>query len=240
VKLGVGAASAVLFDPVHGTCGLGAVREEKDGRTGLYLQLEPGQSRIVRTTDDPVSAGPRWEYVFEGDTEYELNGTWDVDFIEGGPVLPGGFSTEQLASWTEQGGAETRAFGGTAVYKLSFQKPDSEAERWMLDLGRVCESARLRLNGKYLGALWCFPFRTVIDGPLEEGENLLEVEVSNLPANRIADLERRGVEWKKFYDINFVNIRYEAFDASEWEPLESGLLGPVRLIPLGKGREPPP
>ena len=51
-------------------------------------------------------------------------------------------------------------------------------------------------------------------------------------ANRIIDLERRGVEWKRFNDINVVGTDYEPFDASGWTPMPSGLLGPVRLVPL--------
>jgi len=62
----------------------------------------------------------------------------------------------------------------------------------------------------------------------------VEVEVTNLAANRIRDLERRGVEWKRFHNINFVNIRYKEFDASEWPVRDSGLLGPVRLAPLSR------
>ena len=43
---------------------------------------------------------------------------------------------------------------------------------------------------------------------------------------------RCRVPWKIFHEINFVNIDYEKFDASEWDLLESGLFGPVRLIPM--------
>jgi len=57
-------------------------------------------------------------------------------------------------------------------------------------------------------------------------------EVTNLAANRIRDLDRRGVPWKNFHEINFVNIDYKPFDASEWLLAPSGLLGPVRLVPL--------
>jgi hypothetical protein len=59
--------------------------------------------------------------------------------------------------------------------------------------------------------------------------NILEVEVTNFSANRIRDLDRRGVKWKTFYDINFVNLEYKPFDASGWPLYESGLLGPVTL-----------
>jgi len=40
----------------------------------------------------------------------------------------------------------------------------------------------------------------------------------------------RGVNWKKFYDINFISIEYAPFDASSWEIREAGLIGPVRLF----------
>jgi hypothetical protein len=56
--------------------------------------------------------------------------------------------------------------------------------------------------------------------------------VTNLMANRIRYLEKHSVPWKKFNDINFVNIHYQPFDASGWEPVRSGMDGPVRLIPL--------
>ena len=39
-----------------------------------------------------------------------------------------------------------------------------------------------------------------------------------------------GVSWRVFHDINFVNVAYRPFDASEWPVLPSGLLGPVGLF----------
>ncbi len=59
----------------------------------------------------------------------------------------------------------------------------------------------------------------------------------SLSANRIRDLDRRGVRWKKFYDVNLVDQRYKPFDASGWDLTPSGLLGPVTLIPYRTGSE---
>jgi hypothetical protein len=42
------------------------------------------------------------------------------------------------------------------------------------------------------------------------------------------------VPWKIFQDINFVNLDYKPFDASHWPLAESGLPGPVVLVPLQK------
>ncbi len=63
-------------------------------------------------------------------------------------------------------------------------------------------------------------------------QNLLEIEVTNLSANRIRDLDTRKVDWRIFHDINFVNHNYKNFDASKWPLTPSGLLGPVRMTPM--------
>ena len=46
-------------------------------------------------------------------------------------------------------------------------------------------------------------------------------------ANRIADMDRRKIPWKKYF---FVNIDYKPFSAADWKPMPSGLIGPARLI----------
>ena len=58
------------------------------------------------------------------------------------------------------------------------------------------------------------------------------MEVTNLAANRIADLDRRGVKWKEFHEIGVVDVNYQPFDASKWPLRDSGLLGPVQLVPM--------
>ena len=79
--------------------------------------------------------------------------------------------------------------------------------------------------------MFSYPF-TVETGSLRKSGNILEVEVTNLSANRIRELDRRGVQWRNFKDINFVGIDYKPFDASKWPVRVSGLLGPVTLEPL--------
>ena len=79
--------------------------------------------------------------------------------------------------------------------------------------------------------LFASPF-AIETGPLRPRGNTLEVEVTNVSANRIRDLDRRGVEWQIFRDINFVGIDYKPFNASQWPVRESGLIGPVTLQPV--------
>jgi hypothetical protein len=229
------ASSAVLLDPLYpDRAGFAAVRQE-NGSPSAFLQMRPGQSLILRTLAEGAPPGRAWTYLRPASGRpVELRGEWTVHFTEGGPVLPPGFRTARLGSWTEQGGPESERFAGTAVYSLSFSIPGGTdaAREWQLDLGNVAESARVRINGRDVATLWCAPFRADVGRFLSPGENRLEVEVTNVAANRIRDLDRRHVEWKRFYEINFVNREYRPFDASAWPVRDSGLLGPVVLSPM--------
>ena len=76
------------------------------------------------------------------------------------------------------------------------------------------------------------PARINIGKYLKEGNNRLRIEVANLMANRIIYMDKRKIQWRNYNEINFVNLFYEPFDASGWEPMESGLLGPVTITPV--------
>jgi hypothetical protein len=139
---------------------------------------------------------------------------------------------ETLVSWTEQG-AKAAAFAGSARYRIEFDHaPSANATDYLLDLGDVRDSARVALNGQPVATLWSVPFRVAVGKHLKPGKNVLEVEVTNLAANRVRDLDRRGVTWRIMKEINFVNISYKPFDASPWDIAPSGLLGPVTLTPM--------
>jgi hypothetical protein len=229
VPIAVRAAAVGIMDPLTLRSGLGDSRARRDGETELRLDLAPGESRILRTFDRRVSA-PRWQYDRANGPGVRLSGPWSVDFLRGGPVLPATFSSDTVAAWTGRGDADADRFAGTARYVVHLDSP-ATASDFVLDLGRVAESARVRLNGKLLGALVTHPFR-VHTGPLAQRNNVLEIEVTNVSANRIRDLDRRGVPWKIFHDINYVGIDYKPFDASGWPVRTSGLIGPVTLTPV--------
>jgi len=232
VTLGTRATSALLLDPrFEDRVGLAALKNE-GGVTQVYLQLRPGESLILRTfARKAVKAAP-WSYFESAGPSQTISGSWKVRFVEGGPEMPAGYDTAGLASWTTRADAELKRFAGTACYTIEFEKPPGPAEEWLLDLGRVCESAQVKLNGRIVGALWCPPFEIAVGRFLKPGSNVLEVEVTNLAANRIRDQDQRQVNWKYFYDINLVGRDYRPLDASTWPLRDSGLLGPVALRPV--------
>ncbi|MFA6561869.1 MAG: glycosyl hydrolase [Verrucomicrobiia bacterium] len=226
LPLATKAKSAAIMDPMTGRAGVASMA----GASRVYVQLAPGDSVVLRTFADRKLDGPAWAYWRPAGDPVSLSGTWQVKFLRGGPAYPAAFETSKLASWTELGGEEAQRFAGTALYTLTFDAPAAGAG-WWLDLGNVCQSAHVRLNGRDLGTAIKPPFRVAVDALKSRG-NVLEVEVTNVSANRIRDLDRRGVKWRNFYDINFVNINYKPFDASNWPLADSGLLGPVTLQPV--------
>ena len=220
--------AVALLDPMTGRTGLARLRTTS-GRTQAFVQLAPGHSIILRTSPRAVR-GEAWRYARASGPPAELRGRWTVTFLEGGPVLPRPFATDSVSTWTGRGDEDADRFAGTARYSLTFDAPDT-ASRHLLALGAVHESARVRLNGRDVGVLLAPPF-IVETGPLRATGNVLEVDVTNLSANRVRDLDRRGVQWRIFRDINFVGIDYRPFDASRWPVRPSGLPGPVTLQPI--------
>jgi hypothetical protein len=179
---------------------------------------------------------PSFKYYAISGVPISLRGKWEINFESGGPVLPSPVEVDTLSSWTTFGGIDCQAFSGTASYTMSFSKPELITPGWILDLGSVRESAEVFLNGKSLGTLLGPVFQLEIDDSLLKKNNILEVKVSNLMANRIADLDKRNIVWKKFYNVNFParkreNRKNGLFDASQWQPRDSGLLGPVQITP---------
>ena len=167
-----------------------------------------------------------------------IAGPWEVSPICGGPALPAPRKLDALVGW------ETfdDAFSGTMLYKTTFDlvgtsvlaRPRARGDAchyYVLSLGDVREIARVRLNGRDLGVKFMPPYDFAIPtGVLSEKGNVLEVEVTNLGANRLRWNDRNGVDWKYFSDINMVGMDYKKLDASKWKPLPSGLLTPVWVM----------
>ena len=226
--LSVDYTSAAILNPLSGKGGVSLMNKKE-----IYLDLAPDESIILRTFASKKIEGEPYSWFDEGKDEVAIAGKWQCEYVEGEPKV-GPFSMDKLASWTTLNNDDLNKFGGTIAYRIEFDAPTTPADDWMLDLGDVRDSARLLVNGKEVATLWSLPFQTPIGSFVKPGKNTLEIQVTNVAANRIRDLDARKVEWKKFHEINFVNIHYRPFDASTWPLTDSGLLGPVKLVAMKK------
>lgn len=199
----------------------------------VWLDLPPGQSCFL--TVSPGRVGPVGSTIAEpkrASQSATLSGPWQIQFLEGRPALKQTATLPKLVSWTTLPDS-AEYFWGKARYTTSFDLPinASMTNGWQLDLGDVREVAEVRLNGQPIGTAWSIPFRLAIPAnALKANGNRLEIDVSNLSANYMRLRDEQKPDWKHFYDINMVDITYKPFKAARWQPMPSGLLGPIRLV----------
>lgn len=233
LQLACDAGAVELFDPMTGMRGFARSARTADG-TDVQVELPSGASLLLKA----FPRMPRrctcgeWPYAVKGDA-VPVMGPWTLDFVRSAPEMPQAhYDLDTLQGWhVLPGGSVTEAVGvyGTTV------EVEEEGE-WILSLGEVRESAVVRVNGAVAGTLIAAPFTIRVGQYLHKGKNSLEIEVRNLPANRIAQMDREGKVWRIFKDVNIaaVNSRqvvtYERLDSYGWWPVvPSGLTGPVLL-----------
>jgi hypothetical protein len=225
--------SATLHDPMTGKSALLPVKHAASSQQ-VYMDIQPGEAMIVQAHKTKQQGEFYIPMQAAGDF-LPLAGTWNIVFFDGGPELPTPYQADTLSCWTHAPDKKAQAFAGTARYTLSFDFAKSpDADDYILSLGDVRDSARVTINGQKAASLVALPMQSRVGAFLKNGKNTIEIEVTNLAANRIRDLDMRGVNWKIMDDINIVNQNYEKFDATKWPLQPSGLLGPVTLTPLKK------
>ncbi|CAM4058154.1 alpha-L-rhamnosidase [Pedobacter westerhofensis] len=237
ITLAADAASVALFDPMRETAGLATSRKLPDGGTEVYLQLQPGESCILQSSSK--NRNDHQAFYFEpSGAPLALGNNWTIRFLEGGPTLPQPIVTDRPGLWTDLGSDDARVFSGLASYATSFARPSGNAAIWKLDLAKVYESAEVYLNGKKLATLLGPDYSVNIPAALLKINNKLEIRIANLMANRIIDMEHKGIPYKIFYNTN-LPARYKEnrgedglFTAIKWAPRPSGMKGTVTLRPM--------
>jgi hypothetical protein len=198
----------------------------------VRLQVKSGESIIVKLSNKKETAVPYRYTQPAGEAINLQNNDWELQFTDGGPQRPATKKMTGIQPWTAfTDDSTTQSFSGTGVYTTTFTIKNKSAD-YILQLEKLYESARVVINGKDAGLIWSLPYELKVGEYLKEGNNTISIEVRNLMANRIRDMDRKGEVWRNYHEINFVNINYKNFDATSWKVQASGLEGAVRLIPL--------
>lgn len=240
----VGQGQPELWDPVTGERRLLTQYTIEQGVTTIPLEFAAHQSFFVvftpqsKVTPTAVAGEKNFPIINPVQT---LSGAWTVAFDPkwGGPEL---VMFEALQDWTQREESGIKYYSGIATYRKAFAFTPVVGSRIFLDLGVVNDMARVRLNGKDLGVVWCAPWRVDISAVVKPGDNQLEIEVVNRWPNRLigdqqdADANVRKVQWKEgFLDGKARKTgRYTFTPVNPYKKdsklLPAGLLGPVQVM----------
>ncbi|MEJ2108557.1 MAG: glycosyl hydrolase [Acidobacteriota bacterium] len=233
---------AEWWDPMTGRMSPASQAAGDTGRTTVTLELEPYEARFLVFVAGEVrekSEAHATEAVL-----MDLSEGWRVNFESTGISR----NMERLSSWIDD--AETRFYSGEAVYEKDISIQDeipAPGVDLLLDFGEgkalqdpggrangmrawfegpVREAAVVYVNGQRAGSAWCPPYRVPVTGLLKQGQNQIRILVANTAVNYMAGRSQP--------DYRLLNQRYgKRFDPQDMDkiqPIDSGLLGPIRLI----------
>lgn len=209
-----------VWNPVTGTMTRAEESREEDGRRVIALELERSGSRflIVRGGGGELAAPVALE------AKQEIPGPWRVEFAVTPRISHRRVAFETLAGWPEHADPAIRSYSGTVVYSQVFiVDANVVGSRAWLDLGRVENLARVKVNDVDCGLAWTVPYRVEVTAALRPGANIVEIAVTNTWANRLNydqhAFESERVTWTT------APIRLERD-----QYLPAGLLGPVKLL----------
>lgn len=229
------------WNPLDGTVQPASVETETKTGSTLTLDLPPYGSRIVVFSKRAARADAAT--ALTDAAPIDLSRGWRVSFGPGGAAR----EMQQLSSWTDNDA--TRYFSGVATYEkdveisselvrngevrldfgpgsaIPIQTLRNGMQAWYE--GPIREAAVIYINDKRAGALWCPPYSIDVTAMLRTGSNKIRVVVGNTAMNYMAG--------HSLPDYRLLNLRYgERFqpqDMDKVQPIPSGLLGPIRLIP---------
>ena len=216
----------VLMDPVTGISRALPTFTHEGNITSVPMVFDAFQSYFVmfpRNSERTSSLASESRNFPEPVPVATLGGSWEVSFDPkwGGPK---NITFPTLQDWSQHADEAIRFYSGLATYRKTFDAPQLNGEPVYLDLGTVHEIARVRLNGKELGGVWCAPWRIEISEALKKKGNQLEVDVANLwPNCLIGDAAKPKAERLTW------TIQGHPYKAGT-ELLPSGLIGPVRIM----------
>jgi len=198
----------------------------KDGQTKVQASLDPNDAVFVVFRSKTGKSSVSIEKPVESELA-KIEGPWNVSF-QPDRGAPASAVLDQLTSWSDNSDQGIKYFSGTGTYSKTIQVPESwlksGAETW-LDLGSVKNLAEVILNGKSLGIVWKTPFRVDLTSALKQGENQLEIRVTDLWVNRLIGDQQPGTKTKITYTT-------QAFYKADSPLIPSGLLGPVKIVSL--------
>ncbi len=220
------------YNPMNGDRGFIDFKKSNQ-RISTKLYLPPGSSCFLISYNNSPKRKTRG-FPYPSKESFDIS-NWEVKFTKGSPALPKTiFHPRELTSWTTWSDSTLLWFNGYATYTNKFKLP----QLWSINTGvyiridDLRETAQVTINGRDIGTIWSVPYELFVPMTFlkPRQENTITLQVRNLSGNEARYMDTRHIKWKKFYDANIVDITYNPFDASKWDPIPSGIIGNVKVI----------
>ncbi|WP_448787272.1 glycosyl hydrolase [Bacteroides graminisolvens] len=173
---------AQLWNTVTGERFSLPIEKSEEGCTSVKLYMNPRESYFVVITNQEEYL-PLASWITNKDKTEMIVGKWQVYFDEksGGP---GHVYFNQLSDWTTNADSRIKYYSGTAIYKktISICKTSNKV---YIDLNNPGFVARVFVNSRDAGVVWCSPWQVDITKYIVDGENKIEIHVANSLMNRM-------------------------------------------------------
>ncbi|WP_345948962.1 glycosyl hydrolase [Mucilaginibacter sp. PAMB04274] len=220
-----------LWDALSGETRRLPAYEKSNGHETVPLKLAANGSAFIIFNIAGVGKGGGLSLNYpEPISTNALNGTWRVGFehdsIKRGPNEPVFMS--KLQDWSMSDDERVRHYSGTAIYNTTFILSQiKEKSNYYIDLGKVSATAKVKVNGKYVGGVWTYPYRLNLTGVLVKGKNSLQVEVINTWRNRLLGDRELPLKDRRVRSRISIENKNDTLQPS-------GLFGPVAIVETKK------
>lgn len=190
------------------------------------MALAPWEAGFVVLSDSKTEGVPAMN-TNPKEESTPVGGTWTVDFD---PAMGGktGVKMTELKDWTSFADPAIKHFSGTAVYSNKVKiAPAGKGERLLLRFSKLCDMAKVEVNGRDAGIVWCHPYEADITGLVRKGTNTLRISVANSLVNRMV-LDSALPEQER------VTYAWPIVVTPQDNILPSGIIGDVSIVRVSR------
>jgi hypothetical protein len=154
-----------------------------NGRTLVWERLEANQSLFI-VFRESLPREPKPDKIYtQVNSEQKINSKWKLSFQEKNIAS---IELKDLKSWTEYSDTAVKYYSGTAVYSNTFTiSKKNPVMRGYIEFDSVFNIATIKVNDINCGTLWTAPYQLDISKALKQGENKIEIAVTNTWHNRL-------------------------------------------------------
>lgn len=189
----------------------GSICEATISNQQVSKQFAPLSTAFLYCTQQPIDAVQKTAQM-----ELDINKAEEVMTITHADIKVDSLSLENhpLGDWRNDD--SLKYVGSEATYSFTVKMKKDKRSRYYMDLGKVCYSAEMEINGQSVGKRIYTPFLFDITDYIKKGNNLVTIRVTPSLYN---ELVKRGKDKQRLFKM-FKNSTL----ASE------GLAGPVKIF----------